>query len=312
MCIIITMINQTKKDSLKSAIPLMSLHVGLNAIIVALSTFVPITSFFLVIFLPLISTLCCLKINWKGYLIYLVASILLSTIIAIQNLSIIFLNLVPSILQGFVFSYVIKKNKDGTIAFIISTFILFLFYVLFIPFLNFIYEIDIINISLTLLGLASLKNIGLFVYPGIFMISTFEVFLVSIITKGEIKKLGYNLVFFENVSLFILIGNALFSFFNLIFFFFKIYQISYMFLTISLIFMIILSIQLIKEKILIFLPSLIGFIIISWIIYIALAPSFGYLASFNILSISNILLGLEGIIYYSCSSKRTKKSQQDV
>jgi len=289
----------SKKETLKSTIPLMSLFVGLNALIIALSTYFNIISFLLLVFLPLISTIYSLNTKKKYFLIYLLCSIFLSSLITFNDLSLVFLNLIPSLIQGLVFSIIIEKNKDGTIAYMCSIFIMYVFYIIFIPILNLIYDINILKTIIDLLGFTSYQNeLNLIIYGLLFLSCSLEIFIVCIITKGEIKKFGYELSFFKNLSIFILIGTLISSSATIIFYFLKLYQISYTFLAISFIYSLILTIQLIKNKPLIFLPLTILFLIIDWVLYILFSKNNNYFININYFSIFGIIISVVGIAWY--------------
>ena len=277
----------------------MSLFVGLNALIISLSTYFNIISFLLLVFLPLISTIYSLNTKKKYFLIYLLCSIFLSSLITFNDLSLVFLNLIPSLIQGLVFSIIIEKNKDGTIAYMCSIFIMYVFYIIFIPILNLIYDINILKTIIDLLGFTSYQNeLNLIIYGLLFLSCSLEIFIVCIITKGEIKKFGYELSFFKNLSIFILIGTLISSSATIIFYFLKLYQNSYTFLAISFIYSLILTIQLIKNKPLIFLPLTILFLIIDWVLYILVSKNNNYFININYFSIFGIIISVVGIAWY--------------
>lgn len=277
----------------------MSLFVGLNALIISLSTYFNIISFLLLVFLPLISTIYSLNTKKKYFLIYLLCSIFLSSLITFNDLSLVFLNLIPSLIQGLVFSIIIEKNKDGTIAYMCSIFIMYVFYIIFIPILNLIYDINILKTIIDLLGFTSYQNeLNLIIYGLLFLSCSLEIFIVCIITKGEIKKFGYELSFFKNLSIFILIGTLISSSATIIFYFLKLYQNSYTFLAISFIYSLILTIQLIKNKPLIFLPLTILFLIIDWVLYILFSKNNNYFININYFSIFGIIISVVGIAWY--------------
>lgn len=50
-----------KKNDLKSTIPLMALFVALNLIITVYATYLPLSGYIAILFLPLISTIYCLN-----------------------------------------------------------------------------------------------------------------------------------------------------------------------------------------------------------------------------------------------------------
>ncbi len=206
-----------KKNDLKSTIPLMALFVALNLIITVYATYLPLSGYVVILFLPLISTIYCLNTKKRYFLIYFLITMILAICFSVQDLTTTLLYLLPALFQGLFFSIFINLNKDGSISYFISVAILFITKISIIPLIDFIYQVNTINSILTLLNLINVKNITYFVYGALFLICTFEMFIVFIITKNELLKLGYKINLFSDISLICIVISALSSSLTLIF-----------------------------------------------------------------------------------------------
>lgn len=298
-----------KKEDLKSTIPLMALFVSLNLIITVLSTYIPISGFILTLFLPLISTLFCLNTKKRYFPIYFFISLGLGICVSIKDCTSTLLYLLPSLVQGLFFAIFINLKKDGTLSYFISILILFLTKISIIPLIDFIYGINTIDSILALLGLIKIKNIDLFVNLGMLTICTFEMFIVFIITKNELKKLGYQIDLFTKISPFFILFctvSSCISFATQFLFYFK---ISYTFLGLSLISAIIIAGQLIKKEKLIFLIVILVYLIIIWVEFVILLNKFGFLKTFSTFSLFGICMSLNAAIYLLCQTLEESKSK---
>lgn len=287
-----------KKNDLKSTIPLMALFVALNLIITVYATYLPLSGYIVILFLPLISTIYCLNTKKRYFPIYFIVTLGLAICFSIQDLTTTLLYLLPALLQGLFFSLFIDLKKDGTIPYFISIAILFLTKVAIIPFIDFIYQVNTINSILTLLNLIEVNNIYYFVYFALFILCSFEMFIVFIITKNELLKLGYKINLFSGVSFIFIIISALSSSLALIFSCMNFFEISYTFLAISFVSTVIITIQLIRKKIVLFsIVSLVA-LFASWMIFVAFLQHLGFYNAFSTLSIFGICMSFAGAIYF--------------
>lgn len=287
-----------KKNDLKSTIPLMALFVALNLISTVYATYLPLSGYIVILFLPLISTIYCLNTKKRYFPIYFLITMVLAICFSIQDLTTTLLYLLPALLQGLFFSIFINLNKDGSISYFISVAILFITKISIIPLIDFIYQVNTINSILTLLNLINVENITYFVYGALFLICTFEMFIVFIITKNELLKLGYKINLFSNISLVFIVISALSSSLTLIFSNMNFFQISYTFLAISIISSIIITIQLIKKKVIIFSIYTSVVFLGSWMIFVAFLQRLGFYHAFSTLSIFGICMSLASAIYF--------------
>ncbi len=298
-----------KKNDLKSTIPLMALFVALNLIITVYATYLPLSGYIVILFLPLISTIYCLNTKKRYFPIYFLITMVLAICFSIQDLTTTLLYLLPALLQGLFFSIFINLNKDGSISYFISVAILFITKISIIPLIDFIYQVNTINSILTLLNLINVKNITYFVYGALFLICTFEMFIVFIITKNELLKLGYKINLFSDISLIFIVISALSSSLTLIFSNMNFFQISYTFLAISIISSIIITIQLIKKKTIVF--SIYSSVVFlgSWMIFVAFLQRLGFYYAFSTLSIFGICMSLASAIYFIYVHLKMNKDQ---
>jgi hypothetical protein len=299
------------KNTLKETIPLMALMVALNVIFITIASYLPFGGIILCLFLPLISSVFALNTKLKFYPIYLICSLGLGMATTFQDFSFTLLYLLPSLIQGLLFAITIKHRIDGTLAYFYSTFVLFIVNLAIIPLLNLIYSVDTINSIIVLLSLNKIDNINYFIYAFIYIYCAICMFFVYIVTKGELKRIGYNLITFTSFSLQFAFMGILFSIINFIFWYFKMFNIAFLFLVMSLLSSIILSIQLIKTK-----PLLFGIltgvsIIVSWLIYILILNWNNNLESFLILSSFAICISLIALIYYIYQRIVAKKQKRE-
>lgn len=298
-----------KKDDLKSTIPLMALFISLNLVVTIFATYLPVSGFILILFLPLISTIYCLNTKKRYFPIYFFTSIGLSVCFSIQDLTTTLLYLLPALIQGLFFSIFINLNKDGVYSYFISILILFLTKLAVIPLIDFIYGVNTIETILKILSLSSMENIELFVYFGMFLLCTFEMFMVFIITKNELEKLGYKINLFSNISPIFLFISSISSCLSIACSTMHFFKISYTFLAISLILAILITVQLIKKEILIF--SIISglSLIVTWLMFVSFLNNDGFLIAFSMLSIFDVCMSLSGAIYLLCAMLKKHKDE---
>ena len=298
-----------KKDDLKSTIPLMALFVSLNLIITVFATYLPVSGIVLILFLPLISTIYCLNTNKRYFPIYFLTSLCLSICFSVQDLTSTLLYLLPALIQGLFFAILINLKKDGILAYFISVLILFLTKFSIIPLIDFIYNINTIETILKILSLSTIENIDLFVYFGMFLLCTFEMFMVFIITKNELEKLGYKINLFSEVSLIFILVSTISSFMALVFSYMHFFKISYTFLALSLILSILITIQLIKKEVLIFSIVSGVSLVFTWIVFVSFLNKYGFLNSISILSTFDICMSFAGAIYLLCANFKKHKDE---
>ena len=286
-----------KKNDLKSTIPFMALFVSLNLLVTVFSTYLPLSGLILILFLPLISTFYCIHTKKRYFPIYFIISFGLSICFSLQDLTTALLYLLPALIQGFFFSLFIDLDKDGSLSYFTSIIILFITKIAMIPIIDFIYSVNTIDSILTILALKDLENIHLLIYGAIFILCSFEMLIVFIITKGELEKLGYKIKFFSEISIILIIVSMFSSWGSIICSFMNLYEISYTFLVVSLVSSILITIQLVKKNTFIFSLITSFAIIASWMIFVFALNNLGNLMAISMFSIFAICMSSTGAIY---------------
>ena len=304
-----------KKNDLKSTIPFMALFVSLNLLITVFSTYLPLSGFILILFLPLISNLYCIHTKKRYFPIYFAISFGLAICFSLQDLTSTLLYLLPALLQGFFFSLFIDLDKDGALSYFTSVVILFITKISMIPIIDFIYSINTIDSILTILALKNLENIHLLIYGAIFILCSFEMLIVFIITKGELEKLGYKINFFSEISIILSAVSNLSSCLAMLCSFINSYKISYIFLAVSVVSTILIVIPLIKKNILIFSLVTSFIIIATWMIFVFSLKHLEILNAISMFSIFGICMSLICniyLLYVSLKKDNQNKNERSI
>lgn len=181
------------RTSLKEALPLISLIIALNLILLGVGTYITVTRVFLNLFIYLTSTLLATFIKKRYYLYYVLIIIPLCLLITIFDFSYFFISFLPSLLISFLFSLSIDKRFDKYLTILLSSIALFIFTLIGIEVTNFIYNDDILNLLLRIFNLHNnedfLYYLNFFIYSYSFII----IFLTYLFIKYEIKR--FNLEF---------------------------------------------------------------------------------------------------------------------
>lgn len=181
------------RSSLKEALPLISLIIALNLILLGVGTYVTVTRVFLNPFIYLTSTLLATFIKKRYYLYYVLIIIPLSLLISIFDFSYFFISFLPSSLISFLFSLSIDKRFDKYLTILLSSIALFIFTLIGIEVTDFFYNDDILNLLLRIFNLHNnedfLYYLNFFIYSYSFII----IFLTYLFIKYEIKR--FNLEF---------------------------------------------------------------------------------------------------------------------
>lgn len=266
----------------------MAIMVTINMIVSLIASFFPLISLVIIFILPLGSVLVTLFSKWRYYPIYLLASILGASLITLYNLEFTIFYLFPSLLSGFILGVFIEKKINITLGIILASIIQGSLSILFIPLINFLFQIDLINYLLALAHLSSRENIKLIIPSFIFIFSLIEIILSYIIIYNEISKIGYKDIK-KNSNIYIVLS-FLFSCLLIPVFNLFCIQISYIILCLNIFFAIVLSVEIIKEfnikKIIIISSSF----LISTFIFLILFQHINILYSLELLAIFSLII----------------------
>lgn len=169
----------------------MGMMAAINIIFSLVSAFVPYIAIFLVLVFPLTSTVVELYCKDRYYPIYAFATIGLALVVTLWNMESTIFYLVPSILTGYIFGLLSKKNIPSIWAIFISSVIQMGVSLAFIPLIYFLFQVDIVVTFETFFALQNSTNIGVIIPAFIFAVSTIQMALSYVIISGEIKKFGF-------------------------------------------------------------------------------------------------------------------------
>lgn len=286
----------SKRETLTENIALMALMSAINIIICVLSAFLNVFSIFLILVLPLVSTLVEIYCKDRYYLIYAFASLGLSLIATLWNIETTIFYLIPSLITGYLFGLLAKKNIPSIYSLLLTSLVQMGLTMGEIPLINFIFDVNIINTFKTFFKLNEYVNVDIIIPSFIFTISLIQMSLSYLIISNELIKLKieeYENDKFDYLNcaalLFFSILSMLFSFFSL--------ETSYLFFLISLYFVIFIIGKTISKKC---IPEIITFIIaliISIILYALFNASQSMKANILLLNIVPSSIGLIDIIF---------------
>lgn len=179
-----------KKDTLTKTITFMAIMAAINIILSLLSAFVPFLTVFLVIFLPITSALVEVSCEDKYFPIYAFGTIGLCFAVSFWNLDFALFYLVPSILTGYLFGLMSKKNLSPVWSLFFASIAQMLLSLLFVPITKLITERNIVDDVQILLKLDTWDDYGNYVLSFFFLVALVQIILSFIATREELKKLG--------------------------------------------------------------------------------------------------------------------------
>ena len=190
-----------KKETLLQNITYMALMAAINVIFVLLTTFVPILFFLIVFVLPLTSTIVTLHCKKRYFPIYAVATIGLCMIVTIWKIDDTIFYVIPSVISGFMFGFLIEKKVPSFWILLVATTLQIIFTYISIPIIQAIFGRSIVEVFATAFGLAEFPYLSYLVPCFIFFISLSQEIITYMIIREELPKLGYELNENKNVEL---------------------------------------------------------------------------------------------------------------
>ncbi len=180
-----------KKETVTQNMAFMAIMAGINVLLSLLAGFVPVSAIFLVIFLPLVSTLVEVFCKDKYYPIYAFATIGLSFAVSFWNYEATVFYLIPAILIGFTFGFTLKRNVSPIWAILINTILQTLLTIGSLYLIKLIFEEDMYERIPQILHFDITPAYEVFYIPMLFVVSLIEIVLSYIVVSNEIKKFGY-------------------------------------------------------------------------------------------------------------------------
>ena len=179
-----------KKETLVQNIAFMAIVAALNVVISLVAAFSITFSLLLIIFLPLISALTEILCKDKYYPIYAVATIGLCIVSTLWNIETTLFYVVPSVLTGFVFGFVLKHKIKPIYSVIVAALIQGGLTYATIPLIKAVLQIDIINTFKVALNLTESAAFDIIVPAAILTISVIEMTLAYVVIQAETNKFG--------------------------------------------------------------------------------------------------------------------------
>lgn len=179
-----------KKDTLTKTITFMALFAAINVVLSALTYITPFLSVVLVIFLPLTSTIVEVACKDKYYPIYAFGTIGLTFAVTFWNLDFAIFYIVPSIVTGYIFGLMIKKQISPMWSILTATVAQTGLSFAFIPLMELITERNLISDIRDIFHLGEWSEYTNFIALIFFTVSLIQIILSYIATYGELEKLG--------------------------------------------------------------------------------------------------------------------------
>ncbi len=185
-----------KREKPTENIAFMGISAGIVVAISLLSTFVPLSSLFVILFLPLVCALTTYYCEDKYLPFYIVGTIGVALLSTVYDLSVTLFDVTPAVFLGSFFGFLLKKNIPNTLTiFILSLLKVGLNY-LMILLLKGIYGVDIIQTFIHLFSLEDKTNIYDLVPAFVFAYALIQVgisfVIISFTTQNLITTLPNN------------------------------------------------------------------------------------------------------------------------
>lgn len=180
----------SKKETLIRSMPLMAMMAAINVIFSLFTAFVPFLAVALIIFIPLTSSLVEVYCKDRYFPIYAIATLGLSICVSLSAIDFTLFYLIPSIVTGYIFGLMAKKNFPNLWAILIASIIQTGISFAFIPLVNLITEIDFIEKLKTILQVNDsvyFSNLLIIVF---FVVALIQTILSFIVVNNELRKFG--------------------------------------------------------------------------------------------------------------------------
>lgn len=190
-----------KKQTLVQNITYMALMAAINVIFVLLTTLVPFLVFLIVFVLPLTSTIVTLHCKKRYFPIYAVATIGLCMLCTIWKIDDTIFYVIPSIISGFVFGFLVERKIPSFWIILSTTLIQIGFTYASIPLIKVMTGRDIIQDFATVFLIKDFIYLDYVTPCFIFFLALAQEILAFVIIREELPKFGYALEEPRNVPL---------------------------------------------------------------------------------------------------------------
>ncbi len=194
-------------------IAFMGISAGIVVAISLLSTFVPLSSLFVILFLPLVCALTTYYCEDKYLPFYIVGTIAVSLITTVYDISVTLFDVTPAIVIGSFFGFFLKKNIPNVLSIFFLSLIKVGLNYLMILLLKGIYSVDIIETFIHLFKLENKTIIYQLVPTLIFAYALIQVglsFVVISFTTTDLiaAKTNNNLNAFISIAALVILSTA--------------------------------------------------------------------------------------------------------
>lgn len=229
------MIEKTNKHNLTYQIALSSIILSLSILLLSLANTLPFLDLFFFIFIPFICACFALRSNFIGQILFILGIFAICFI----NIQVGFFNLLPKAILGIIFGDLVKKIRLNYFTYLGLVIFNFLIEFLLIFPINWIYQIDLIQVysSFFKIGIDTFKLI----FPLFYLSISFIVCLFTyMFCENQVVLLKFNLSNFDidkpisyvilNSISFLLTVILAFTYISLSYFFLLIYGITSLYL----------------------------------------------------------------------------------
>ncbi len=180
-----------EKETFTENIAFMGMSAGVVAALAVFSSFFPLSTFFIILFIPLLAALTAYYCQNKYLMLYIVGAISVSLIVTAYDISVTLFDVAPSILTGTAFGYLLKKRIPYTMTILIASLLKVGLNYLMLLLLKSIYGIDMIETFLTLLNLQDKEKVSFIIPSFIFGYSLIQEtisFFVITLNTPDLKE----------------------------------------------------------------------------------------------------------------------------
>ncbi|MCI1245300.1 MAG: hypothetical protein LKG11_05100 [Bacilli bacterium] len=163
---------------------------AVDAVMATLSTLVPLSALFVIVFLPLVSALTVIVCEDRYILVYLVAAVALSLGVTAYDIAATLFYIIPATIVGTLYGFLLKKGfPSALLIFLCALAEMGLNYAA-LPLIKLVSGVDFIAFLTTALGLSSNAAFPYFVPSLILLYSLVEVLLSNIISVPLLSDFG--------------------------------------------------------------------------------------------------------------------------
>lgn len=178
------------KKTVIQNITYMAIMAAINVIFSVVALFLPLISFVLMLVLPLTSVLVVLFCKEKYFIIYAVSTVIICLLITMSDAQNTIFYIIPSLISGFVFGWLIKRKVHSAFILIISASVQLGLTYAALPVIQWIYGVSMIDVIKTLFALTTHPFVETIIPTLFFLLGLAQATFSFIIIHSEIKKFG--------------------------------------------------------------------------------------------------------------------------